>query len=149
MPRGWDARPDNRRGGLWIGGGRPGIRPADLRNSTPLAVVLTADADPPPRYTLHLDFTADDTDHARTIACELAEGLGVLRAEVDMYSALLSTATEPEHAMPVFCRAPGPDDAVCADVHGHPGWHWEAAIGGVRWRDGAAQTRGNDDTTGG
>jgi hypothetical protein len=88
------------------------------------------------RYTLHLDFTADNPMRARETALVLAEGLGILRDDVDTHSALLSAAHRWALAETVFCLAAGPEGAVCADITGHPGWHTEVETNGLRWGDG-------------
>jgi hypothetical protein len=33
----------------------------------------------------------------------------------------------------VFCMGDGPDGAFCAYTSGHPGWHAEAGMDGLRW----------------
>ena len=85
------------------------------------------------RYTLHLDFTATDAAAARALAVDVAEGLGLLRPDVETYSARLSRSGQPADLQPVFCLATGPDGAFCADLARHPGWHTEAGINGLRW----------------
>jgi hypothetical protein len=94
------------------------------------------------RYTLHLDFITDDGD-AMAIAAALADGLAVLRPEVDAYTARLSVpgiATDPQ---PLFCATTGPEGAVCGDFSGHTGWHAEAGPNGLRWGEGDGDgTRG-------
>jgi len=66
------------------------------------------------------------------VAMALAEGLGILRPEVATYSAAVSAGGWGD-AEPVFCLADGADGAFCADIAGHPGWHSEAGVTGVRW----------------
>jgi hypothetical protein len=87
----------------------------------------------PHRYTLHLDFAATDAKAAQELAVDLAEGLGLLRPDVETYSALLTSDGRWEDPRPVFCLAAGPDGVFCADLAGHPGWHAEAGISGLRW----------------
>lgn len=64
---------------------------------------------------------------------DVAEGLGLLRPEVQTYSALLSADGRWGDPQPVFCLAAGPGGAFCADLAGHPGLHAEAGINGLRW----------------
>src|SRR5437762_86988 len=70
---------------------------------------------------------------AQTVAVDLAEGLGLLRPEIETYSARLSTVDLRSDPQPVFCLALGPAGAFCADLAGHSGWHAEAGINGLRW----------------
>jgi hypothetical protein len=88
------------------------------------------------RYTLHLDFAADDVGQAREVAVALAQGLGILRPEVAPYSAAVSARDAWRDAAPIFCMAGGPDGAFCADVAGHPGWHRESGTDGMWWGEG-------------
>jgi hypothetical protein len=88
---------------------------------------------PSHHYTLHLDFAATNAAAAQTVAVDLAEGLGLLRPEIETYSARLSTVDLRGDPQPVFCLAPGPAGAFCADLAGHSGWHAEAGINGLRW----------------
>jgi len=88
------------------------------------------------RYTLHLDFAADDPAAARLIASVLAHGLGILRPEVETYSAQLSSGERWDDAERVFCMADGPEGAFCAYAKGHPRWHSESGVDGLRWGDG-------------
>ena len=90
------------------------------------------------RYTLHLEFAADDVGNAMAVAAALADGLAVLRPEVDAYAARLSTPGTSDGPQPLFCAATGPDGAVCGDFHGHAGWHAEAGVNGLRWGEGDA-----------
>ena len=60
------------------------------------------------RYTVHLDFTASDPAGARELVAALAEGLGILRPEIEAYSARLSAGDRWAEAGPVFCLAGGP-----------------------------------------
>jgi hypothetical protein len=95
------------------------------------------------RYTLHLDFTTDDADKAMTVAAALADGLAVLRPEVDAYTARLSVPGVPDDPRPLFCAVTGPEGAVCGDFNGHAGWHAEAGVNGLRWGEGDGDgTRG-------
>jgi hypothetical protein len=87
-------------------------------------------------YTLHLDFAIDSPAAARAMAVALAEGLGILRAEVQTYSAQVSAGGRWGDAEPVFCMADGPEGAFCGYPAGHPGWHAEAGVDGLRWGDG-------------
>jgi len=93
------------------------------------------------RYTLHLDFAADDPAQAREVAAALAEALGILRPEVETYSALLSIGGMWSEVETVFCMAGGPDGVFCAELAGHPGWHAEAAVNGLRWGEGDESRR--------
>jgi len=126
--------------------GEPG-QPAPRSNGTSRAEILMAmgatlrravEGDRGRRYTLHLDFTADDATRARETAMALAEGLGILREDVDTHSALMSVDHRWGQVQPVFCLASGPDGTACADITGHPGWHAEPGINGLRWGDGDA-----------
>jgi hypothetical protein len=90
------------------------------------------------RYTVHLDFRADDPADARRLAVALAEGLGILRPEMEAYSARLSAGDRWAEAGPVFCLAGGPEGAFCAYPAGHPGWHAEGGVDGLRWGQGDA-----------
>jgi hypothetical protein len=65
------------------------------------------------RYTLHRDFTADDPAGARELVVALATGLGLLRPEVETYSARLSAGDRCAAGRPVFCLADGPEGAFC------------------------------------
>jgi hypothetical protein len=109
-------------------------QPAIRVRSTP-----TPDGPAQPRahhhYTLHLDFAAVDSFTARSLACDLAEGLGLLRPEVETYSARVSGTGRRSDQQPVFCLAAGPNGEFCADLAGHPGSHTEAGINGMRWND--------------
>jgi hypothetical protein len=107
-----------------------------------LHVAMTAEAQVR-RYTLHLDFTTDDADKAMIVAAALADGLAVLRPEVDGYTASLSVPGGPNDPQPLFCAVTGPEGAVCGDLNGHPGWHSEVGVNGLRWGDGDGDgTRG-------
>ena len=90
------------------------------------------------RYTVHLDFTADDPAGARSLAVALAEGLAALRPDVEAYSARLSVGEGWAGAAAVFCLADGPYGAFCAYPAGHAGWHAEGGVDGLRWGDGDA-----------
>ncbi len=97
------------------------------------------------RYTLHLDFDADDPAKARESAVALATGLGILRPEVETYSARLSFGSRWTDARPAFCMADGPRGAFCAHAAGHDGWHAEGGVDGMRWGDGHG-ARGDETT---
>jgi hypothetical protein len=71
-------------------------------------------ADTRRRFTLHVEFAADDVSEARTTAAALAQGLGRLRPEVDAGSALLSPAGWIGCAVSVV--DPAPDAAVLASA---------------------------------
>ncbi len=73
-------------------------------------------------YTLHLDFAADSPAAARELAVALAEGLGILRAEVETYSARLSAGGRWVDAESLFCMASRPEGAFYGSAAGHPGW---------------------------
>jgi hypothetical protein len=88
------------------------------------------------RYSFHVDFAAVDDATARGLAVVMAEALGLLRIEVDTYSARLSFGTE--GPVEVFCTADGPGGAFCGRPSGHGGWHVEPGVGGERWGDGDA-----------
>ncbi|PTA42615.1 hypothetical protein [Micromonospora sp. RP3T] len=90
----------------------------------------------PRRWTLHLTYLAADPQEARDQAVVYTEGLTTLRPEVPATGALLSRADAWNHIEPVFCGRVGPDDEVCADVTGHPGFHRAAGLDGLRWGDG-------------
>jgi hypothetical protein len=90
------------------------------------------------RYTVHLDFTADDPAGARRLAVALAEGLAALHPDVEAYSARLSVGEEWAEAAAVFCLADGPYGAFCAYPAGHAGWHAEGGVDGLRWGEGDA-----------
>jgi len=96
-------------------------------------------------YTRHLDSTADDPAAARLITSALAHGLSTLRLEVETYWAQLSTDLW-NGAERVFCMGNGPDGAFCAYTSGHPGWHAEAGMDGLRW-GGPGQGEGMTATT--
>ncbi len=83
------------------------------------------------RYTLHVDFAADDPAKARELAVALATGLGVLRPDVETYSARLSAGDRWTDAQPAFCMADGPDGAFCGYPARHEGWHAEAGVDGL------------------
>jgi len=93
------------------------------------------------RYTLHLDFTTDNAAKALALAAALADGMSLLRPEVDAYTARLSVPGTPDEPKPVFCAATGPEGALCGDFYDHPGRHAEAGINGLRWGEGDG-TRG-------
>jgi hypothetical protein len=123
-------------------GEAPTAAPANQTNGNHRAEMLSALAeqlrcaihdDRGSRYTLHVDFAADDAVQARMLAMALAEGLGILRTEVQTYTAVISKDGRWAEAEPVFCTATGPDGAKCADVVGHPGWHSEAGVKALRW----------------
>ncbi|WP_433114049.1 hypothetical protein [Micromonospora sp. CA-246542] len=88
------------------------------------------------RWTLHLSYLATDLMEARDQAVVYTEGLTTLRPEVAAGAALLSRADAWHHVEPVFCGRSGPDNEVCMDVNGHPGFHSAAGIGGLCWGDG-------------
>ncbi|MGC4773147.1 hypothetical protein ACLQ25_29770 [Micromonospora sp. DT44] len=88
------------------------------------------------RWTLHLSYLATDLMEARDQAVVYTEGLTTLRPEVAAGAALLSRADAWHHVEPVFCGRSGPDNEVCMDVTGHPGFHSAAGIGGLCWGDG-------------
>ncbi|WP_435209867.1 hypothetical protein [Micromonospora sp. bgisy143] len=88
------------------------------------------------RWTLHLSYLATDLMEARDQAVVYTEGLTTLRPEVAAGAALLSRADAWQHVEPVFCGRSGPDNEVCMDVTGHPGFHSAAGIGGLCWGDG-------------
>ena len=88
------------------------------------------------QYTLRLDFTAGDPSKARALAVTLATALGMLRPDVETYSARLSAGGRWTDAGPAFCLADGPYGAFCAYPHGHHGWHAEDGVDGQRWGDG-------------
>jgi hypothetical protein len=90
------------------------------------------------RYTVHLDFMADDAAGARALVMALAEGLAALRPDVEAYSARLSASDAWTDAEAVFCLVDGPYGAFCAYPAGHPGWHSEAGVDGLRWGEGDA-----------
>ncbi|MEH1013266.1 hypothetical protein V6U90_09155 [Micromonospora sp. CPCC 206060] len=98
--------------------------------------------DPRRRWTLHLTYPANDLRDARDQAVTYAEGLTILRPELAASAALISRADAWNHIEPVFCGRVGPDDEVCMDVAGHPGFHRAAGLGGLCWGD------GDDDGTG-
>ncbi|MGC4891686.1 hypothetical protein [Micromonospora sp. DT227] len=90
----------------------------------------------PRRWTLHLTYLAADAREARDQAVVYTEGLTILRPELPANAAMLSRADAWNHVEPVFCGRVGPDDEVCMDVTGHPGFHSAAGIGGLSWGDG-------------
>jgi hypothetical protein len=95
------------------------------------------------RYTLHLDFAADGPAKARELAVALATGLGILRPDVETYSARLSAGGRWTDAQPAFCMADGPGGAFCGYPARHEGWHAEGGVDGLRWGEGdATGTRG-------
>jgi len=100
---------------------------------TPPLAAPVVERRPPHRYTLHLEFAAANAMAARELAVNLAEGLGLLRPEIETYSALLSAGERWCEPQPVFCLSAGPGGVFCADLAGHPGWHAEAGINGLRW----------------
>ncbi len=87
-------------------------------------------------YTLHLDFAADSPAAARELAVTLAEGLGILRDEVQTYSARLSAGARWVEAESLFCTAGGPEGAFCGSAAGRTGPHAEAGVDGLRRGDG-------------
>jgi len=93
-------------------------------------------------YTLHLDFAADSPAAARELAVALAEGLGILRAEVETYSARLSAGGRWVDAELLFCLASRPEGAFCGSAPGRPGSHAEAGATGC---DGATEAGARDD----
>jgi hypothetical protein len=72
------------------------------------------------RFTLHLDFTAVDAEQARVLAAALAECLGLLRPEVDAYTAAMSRNSDWAVAQPVFSAIDDSDRRPCADIADHP-----------------------------
>lgn len=90
----------------------------------------------PRRWTLHLSYLATDLTEARDQAVVYTEGLTILRPEMPAGAALLSRADAWNHVEPVFCGRIGPDNEICMDVTGHPGFHSAAGIGGLCWGDG-------------
>ncbi|GHJ06774.1 hypothetical protein TPA0907_11410 [Micromonospora humidisoli] len=90
----------------------------------------------PRRWTLHLTYRAVDLREAREQAVVYTEGLTILRPELPASAALLSRADGWNHVEPVFCGRTGPDNEVCMDITGHPGFHSAAGIGGLCWGDG-------------
>jgi transcriptional regulator with XRE-family HTH domain len=85
------------------------------------------------RYGVHIDFEAPDDAAARGVAVEVAEALGILRPEVETYSAWLSLgAVDSEQ---VFCMADGPRGAFCGLPFRHHGTHAEPGVKGLRWDD--------------
>ncbi|MGC4805918.1 hypothetical protein [Micromonospora sp. DT233] len=90
----------------------------------------------PLRWTLHVTYLATDLAEARDQAAIYADGLTTLRPELAANAALLSRADAWNHVEPVFCGRTGPDDEVCMDVTGHPGFHSAAGLGGLCWGDG-------------
>jgi hypothetical protein len=90
----------------------------------------------PRRWTLHLTYLAADPEEAREHAVVYTEGLTILRPELPAGAALLSRADAWNHVEPVFCGRIGPDNEICMDVTGHPGFHRAAGLGGPCWGDG-------------
>ncbi|GIJ23993.1 hypothetical protein [Micromonospora lutea] len=90
----------------------------------------------PRRWTLHLTYLAVDPQEAREQAVVYTEGLTILRPELPGGAALLSRADAWNHVEPVFCGRIGPDNEICMDVTGHPGFHRAAGLGGLCWGDG-------------
>ncbi|GIJ27645.1 hypothetical protein Vqi01_28070 [Micromonospora qiuiae] len=90
----------------------------------------------PRRWTLHLTYLAADPDEAREQAVVYTEGLTILRPELPAGAALLSRADAWNHVEPVFCGQVGPDNKICMDVTGHPGFHRAAGVNGLSWGDG-------------
>jgi hypothetical protein len=84
-------------------------------------------------FALQLNFSAVNADVAPAVAATLVQGLATLCPHVDPHSALIWPAGVPGCAQPVFCAEPGPDGALCEDLRGHPGWHAEAGVSGLRW----------------
>lgn len=84
-----------------------------------------------PMFTMHLDFLADDEEHARDSAADFAEALALLCPTVDAYRVRVSVDGESGHAAAVYCNA-GHDDDLCllrAEAHAvHRGLAGE-------WRD--------------
>lgn len=93
-------------------------------------------ADAHRRWTLHLTYRADDLPAARDRAVVYVEGLTLLRPELSANTVLLSRADAWNQVEPLFCGRVGPDEEVCADTLGHPGFHQAAGLGGFRWGDG-------------
>ncbi|GGM39190.1 hypothetical protein GCM10011608_24870 [Micromonospora sonchi] len=89
----------------------------------------------PRRWTLHLTYLAPDPEEAREQAVVYTEGLTILRPELPAGAALLSRADAWNHVEPVFCGRIGPDDEICMDVTGHPGFHRAAGVNGLSWGD--------------
>lgn len=76
------------------------------------------------RYTLHVDFTADDDLQARILAEMYTRGLNYMRLEVDFYTARVSSDANWDESDPVICLAPGPDPSdICSDIFNHSGTH--------------------------
>jgi hypothetical protein len=119
---------DNR-SSRWERAERPGFQ-------EDLGAVLDGAYETPRRWTLHLTYLAKDVTEARDQAVLYAEGLAILRPELSPSAALLSRADAWNHIEPVFCGRVGPDNEVCMDVTGHPGFHSAAGIGGLCWGDG-------------
>jgi hypothetical protein len=95
------------------------------------------------RLTLLLDFTVDDVADGWRVAVGLSTALGLLRPEVEPYSARLAAADRPSESVPIFCMADGPHGAFCAYPVGHDGWHAETGVDGMRWGEGEQSgTRG-------
>ncbi len=90
----------------------------------------------PRRWTLHLTYLAADMQEARDHAVVYTEGLTILRPELPAGAALLSRADAWNHVEPVFCGRIGPDNEVCMDVTGHPGFHSATGMTGLSWGDG-------------
>jgi hypothetical protein len=87
-------------------------------------------------FTVHLGFTAPDTESARELAVGYAEALSLLRPELALAASALSPAEAWQRAERLFCGAVGPDGERCADVAGHPGFHHAPGPGGLGWGDG-------------
>lgn len=88
------------------------------------------------RWTVHLTFPALNLRDARDLALSYAEALAILRPELAAVPATLSRAESWNHLEPLFCGAVGPDDEICQDVAGHPGFHRAAGLGGLCWGGG-------------
>ncbi|MFU8851867.1 hypothetical protein ACNAW0_12915 [Micromonospora sp. SL1-18] len=87
-------------------------------------------------FTVHLGFEAADVSAARELAVAYAEALSLLRPELALGAAALSPADAWHRAERLFCGAVGPDGERCADVAGHPGFHYAPGPGGLGWGDG-------------
>jgi len=119
-----------------VNGGTYAAAALDELAGTPDLLLSAARRERNCRYTLHLDFEADDPMAARELAAALAEALGILRTQVQTYSAAVSEGGMWGEVEPIFCMADGPEGAFCAYGAGHPGWHAEGGVDGLRWGDG-------------
>lgn len=82
----------------------------------------------PAYYAFRVDYLADDLEEAKDLAMAYAEGLAVLRPEVETRTAQVAPAADRSAEVQVFCNEPsGIPEEACTHEAGHVGdCSWES-----------------------